>query len=595
MKNKDAWINRLIWLAGIVGIVSAMLAFFFSFTVSSSATNYVSKNERQWLRDFNRTLRVGVTTIPNQVLRNSDGSLHGFSVDVFKLIESKIGTRIAFVYFESWNDVMDAAKTRKIDIVFLAQKTPSRLNYLNFTDTVLTLKNKIIVNNDAAFQPTLETLSRAKVAVTKGSAVEEYLKTHFDGIELVECSDELEALRMLDKKKVDATVVEPVRAGYYMSRYNLDRLHIAQNLNYDYHLAVASRNDMPFISILLDKALQSISPQEMEALYLKWGYLQNDNAWIDPQTLVYLFIALTLITLFAFYLYRTNKQLAVANRNFMIEVKKRKKAYQKLHQVLEEHKQLNETLEKRIAQEVEKNRQQELYMLHQNRLAQMGELLSMIAHQWRQPLHTLSVLNYTLIKKYRDGVLDENAVTSFEEKSKKQIAFMSKTINDFRDFFSSQAERERFDVNDTVRQTVEMIEATFQQYNIALSLRLCEESLYITGSPSALAQALLNIANNAKDALLKHDVSDKTVIFGTRREGDTAVAWIEDNAGGIPEAIRERIFDPYFSTKEEKDGTGLGLYMSKKIVEEQFGGKLFVRNTEEGACFTIRIDTGEDL
>ncbi len=257
--------------------------------------------------------------------------------------------------------------------------------------------------------------------------------------------------------------------------------------------------------------------------------------------------------------------------------------------LLEERKNYAKNLEKRIEKEVEKNKEQQLLMLQQNRLAQQGELISMIAHQWRQPLNNLSLLNQLLVSKYYKNKLDDEAIEYFQKNSKKQIELMSRTIDDFRNFFKDEESKKEFSVNDVVEDTIEMIKPITQKNNISITFK-AEKNFQVLGFLNNFSQVLLNILNNAKDALSAQEIENKNILITLKQNDNKILLCIEDNAGGIKEDLLDKIFDPYFSTKKEKNGTGLGLYMSKIIIQDQMNGKLFVQNTPNGAKFTISIE-----
>ena len=251
-------------------------------------------------------------------------------------------------------------------------------------------------------------------------------------------------------------------------------------------------------------------------------------------------------------------------------------------------------LQKAIDEALKTNQEQQMMLARQSRLAQMGEMIAMIAHQWRQPLNNLSLVNQLLISKYKKGQLDEKAITQFKTNAQKQIALMSSTIDDFRNFFKSDEKKVPFDIDDVIQNVIAMTEAIFKSHGIQL-LYKSQNGLRTYGYPNTLAQALLNIINNAKDALLSTSKeSMKYIKIVTKKQKGKIIIRIEDNGGGIPQEIIDKIFDPYFSTKNEKNGTGLGLYMSKTIIEKQMAGRIDVINTPNGALFTIYLQEFAD-
>jgi signal transduction histidine kinase len=229
-------------------------------------------------------------------------------------------------------------------------------------------------------------------------------------------------------------------------------------------------------------------------------------------------------------------------------------------------------------------------MLHQNRLAQMGEMINMIAHQWRQPLNHLSLINQTIYYQYKNNKLNEQKVENFKRKSDITINQMSSTIDDFRNFFSSEKIKKVFLVNDVINHVLDIISPMLKDKNIEVSFK-SSGKYYSYGFPNELGQSVLNIVYNAKDALNEKETKSKIIQINLLERSEKIIISIEDNAGGISEDIINNIFDPYFSTKTSKNGTGLGLYIAKIIVEEHMGGELLVSNKNEGAHFEIYLDS----
>lgn len=261
----------------------------------------------------------------------------------------------------------------------------------------------------------------------------------------------------------------------------------------------------------------------------------------------------------------------------------------RLKKVQHDLEELTKTLERRVEEEIERNREQELMMLHQSRLAQMGQTISMIAHQWKQPLNNLSLINQALGVQYSMGIISDEIMSKFQKDSEKQILDMSDIIGDFSNFFKPNRGKELFDIEKLIRSTIKLIKPTLKYENIELYSSF-ESGIRLKGYKKELAQAVINIVNNAKDALVENNKnSPKKISVILEREEDKLTLSIADNAGGVPLDIIDSIFDPYFSKKDKKSGTGLGLYISKVIVEKYSGGQLLVYNSDQGAVFVIEI------
>ena len=249
-------------------------------------------------------------------------------------------------------------------------------------------------------------------------------------------------------------------------------------------------------------------------------------------------------------------------------------------------------LEEKIEEAVYKNMHQNHIMLQQSRLAAMGEMINNIAHQWRQPLNALGLVVQKIEFLYSRGKLDSKSLNENIEKSQILINGMSTTIDDFSNFFNQNKEKKVFLVKDLIEEVLTFIDASLQEAAIRTSVNVDNLTKIFTYR-NELMQVIVNILNNAKDALVETQTKNKKIDISCVVRNETVELNISDNAGGVPEDILERVFDPYFTTKEEGKGTGIGLYMSKMIIEENIGGILSVRNDHDGAVFSITLSLDE--
>ncbi len=245
---------------------------------------------------------------------------------------------------------------------------------------------------------------------------------------------------------------------------------------------------------------------------------------------------------------------------------------------------LNRTLERRVEEEVEKNRAKDRQMINQSRLAQMGQMINMIAHQWRQPLSAISAVSAKLKLKAQLNKLDSTSTIELCDKISSYSQQLSSTIDNFRKFFKSDGEKRETDYKEIIEEALEIVGASLKDKKIDITKELNSSPKIIT-HPDELKQAVLNILKNAEETLLKRGVDNPNITITSKNN----TLKIEDNAGGVEAEIMDKIFDPYFSTKSRKDGVGLGLYISKIIVEERCKGKLQVKNSLKGAIFTIEL------
>ena len=244
-------------------------------------------------------------------------------------------------------------------------------------------------------------------------------------------------------------------------------------------------------------------------------------------------------------------------------------------------KEINNQLEDRVKEEVVKNLNKDRILQQQAKQASMGEMIGYISHQWKQPLNSLSLNIQNLKYDYDDNLVNQNFVDDFIVRNVDTINFMSKTINDFRNFYRVDKVKKVFSIKDAIEKTINIVKLELENHNITYSIS--GGDFNIDGFESEFQQVILNIISNAKDAILENQIKDGKIKIAIKNNS----IYIADNAGGVPEDIMDKIFEPYFTTKSESKGTGIGLHMSKMIIVDSMGGKLKIYNKEDGAVFEI--------
>ncbi|MFK5881058.1 MAG: DUF3365 domain-containing protein [Sulfurospirillum sp.] len=229
---------------------------------------------------------------------------------------------------------------------------------------------------------------------------------------------------------------------------------------------------------------------------------------------------------------------------------------------------------------------QDLLLLNQNKLASMGEMIGNIAHQWKQPLAQLSIILVNIELNSNRGKLTGNKLEEKINEANTQISFMSNTIDDFRNFFSSGKPKEEYTIKEVISLTEQLLSATLDKNKIKLTINM-GENFNLIGFPNEIVQAFVNIINNAKDVCIERGIKNPEIIIRAFIKNSKKTVTIQDNAGGITTNPIDKIFEPYFTTKYANSGTGIGLYMTKMIIEKNNNGKIDVKNLHTGAIFTI--------
>uniref|UniRef100_UPI00404808DD PAS domain-containing sensor histidine kinase n=1 Tax=Aliarcobacter sp. TaxID=2321116 RepID=UPI00404808DD len=248
-----------------------------------------------------------------------------------------------------------------------------------------------------------------------------------------------------------------------------------------------------------------------------------------------------------------------------------------------------EELKLKVEEELSKNRQKDRILIQQSKLAAMGEMLGNIAHQWRQPLNNVSLILQFLRDNYNNKDVSDEKLDKFMEKANKHIEYMSETIDDFRNFYKPSKTQNEFSIKECVESLLYMFRNQYE--NIEINFK-CEDAI-ITNYENELKQAILNILNNAKDAInqkKENEKFDAIINIDVFVQDNKLKIKIFNNGGNIPSEIIDRVFEPYFTTKFEHQGTGIGLYMTKSIIETNMRGKIEVENFQDGVYFITTLD-----
>jgi len=248
-------------------------------------------------------------------------------------------------------------------------------------------------------------------------------------------------------------------------------------------------------------------------------------------------------------------------------------------------KELNETLEMRVQEEIAKNEEKQKVMFWQSRFASLGEMLANIAHQWRQPLTELNLTLFSLKKAALNK--EEEEFEQLYRESKELIKNMSNTIENFSNFFKPDKEKHYFMLHESIEEALQILKRVLKKDMIVV--KTSYENVRVLGITNEFTQVIINLLKNSRDAFVENSLLIREIHIHVFQEGDNAIVIVEDNAGGIVEKERYKIFEPYFTTKHKSQGTGLGLFMSKMICEKGFNGSLDVTSKKGTTQFVITI------
>jgi signal transduction histidine kinase len=254
-------------------------------------------------------------------------------------------------------------------------------------------------------------------------------------------------------------------------------------------------------------------------------------------------------------------------------------------ELAEKYEHLNRILEKRLQEEIIKNREKDQILIQHSRLAAMGEMVENIGHQWRQPLNNLTLLIQDVREALEFGEIDDQYIDRFTRESMVLIKHMSQTINDFRKFYKPNKEKRPFSVGDAIEEALSIYSISLKKHGIQVEFKFGGQQLAY-GYPNEFGQVILNILTNARDAFVANTITNRKLVIKIGETEKFITVEFIDNAGGIEPALISKVFDPYFTTKPH--GNGLGLYMTKMIIDNM-NGAVTIENTGDGVKFCLSV------
>jgi ABC-type nitrate/sulfonate/bicarbonate transport system substrate-binding protein/signal transduction histidine kinase len=485
--------------------------------------------------------------MPYEKIEN--GKHIGIASDYIKLIEERINIDIELIPTKSWSQSLEYIKSRKCDILSLAMATPSRKKHLNFTKPYFKTPLVIATRHDISFIDSVEKLKDKRVGVTKDFAYVELLKNKHQNLNLIDVADTKDGLAKLHSGHIDAYITSMIDAGYIIQKEYISELKISGKLSSSCDMGIAIRDDDMVLLNILNKTIDSINSDKIANIMNKWVSIRYDNGF-DYQLfwqILVLFIAIVVVLFYSNYL-----------------------------------------LKKKIALAIKENESQKIRLLEKSKKAQLGEMISIISHQWKQPLAIIQALASSQHIAYRiHKELKTKDVLDAIDKIQSQVEFMSETIDEFRHFFNPNKKKESISIYEPIDIAKELMRSTLINSNITLSTNI-DSSSKITTYKNELTQVILNILKNASEAFDKSQKDKMITITGYEKESNI-ILQIKDNAGGIDKKHIEHIFEQYFSTKPTDVGTGLGLDLCKTIIEKHCNGSITAYNKDNGALFEIKL------
>jgi len=618
---------------------------------------YLTTREKNFIKNTTITVAVSKNWQPFTFV-NDQGKIDGISSNYWQYLVKRIGLKVKYKYYDQFANQLNDIKNKKADIIYSTGATKDRKQYAVFTKNYISFPISIAINSKNIIKyGSFNDIKDKKIAVGKNFTAHKLLKERYPDIHFVFVNSIKEGLKKVANNEVDGFAEIRPSLIYNINKLGYKDLQVNINTDIMFNLSIMVRDDYSVLQSILNKYIDVTKDSQIATIITKWENMQFKNQ-TNYKLIIKLLVATTIIIIF--FLYRqyflkksvkefdelinsTLEGILIFKEGVVVDVnqsaldmfncKTKKDAIGKnlFDFVAEGHK---ETIIKSLQQndtqpyeailktidgkefyallkghnlkskglrlssviDITQLKQQEIVLLEQSKLVAMGEMIGNIAHQWRQPLSVISTISSGLLFQKEMGVFNEEKFEKGMNEITNMTQFLSQTIEDFRNFIKGDREKIIFNLKESVDNFLHLVEGSAKNNNIRIVIQI-DKNITINGYKNELVQCLINIFNNAKDALKEKDDLTNLVIISAKKNEKDIIISIQDNAGGIPDDIITKIFEPYFTTKHQSQGTGLGLYMTHKLITQGANGSIqavnkeftFENKTYFGACFIITL------
>jgi len=510
-----------------------------------------------------------------------NGKFVGIMSDVYAIISKKTSLKFKIIQSNSPDALKQNIESKKCQLLSAFGTENTIYKGLRASSPFITTYFTLISKLDKSFV-NHPNMIEDKLLLTQFDAHKKYLKNLYPFLNIKVVEDRNKMIDMLLDGQAYAIIAIDEQSDYLIDKYGYGKLKIngflAKDMPVDVSIGVQEENSTLYS--IIEKVLSSISYAEMHEIIHSWRITRYQSVVDYSLTIKILVIMFLIFLIMAYY----HKKL----KNFNVELE------YIVNEKTKELRKINESLEEKVAQKVDELLEKDEILTRQSKQAVMGEMISMIAHQWRQPLNTITLnISNLQIKQMMGQRIEDEFLTHTLDEISETIVYLSETVDDFKTYFHPDKEKNSVEVDDVINKAINFVSSRAKVANVEILFiekSFCKMEVY----QNELIQVLLNILNNAIDAYILIEKEEKTIEVYAKKEDDTLVICIKDEAGGIKAENIHKLFEPYFSTKG-KNGTGLGLYMSQMIIEKQFNGKIEVDSFESTSKFTIKIPIIESV
>ncbi len=510
---------------------------------NSSLRNDLSLKEKEYIKKI-KTINVCEDATWSSFSK-SKRDKESFTNDFIKEILKKSDLKERLIFTDSWEESLEHIKNKKCDIIAVINKTQKRSEYINFTKPYISYPLMIVTHKTIPYIHNLERLKGKKVAISSAyEGIKPILEKKYKGLEFIYVEDGLSALKKVRKKEIFAYIdLLPSLLSIF---HEVKWIKINREIDVKMNLSVGIRDDDLYLYSIITKSLNSLDDIEKNKIFNKLidlAYKKRFDLSIIYEILIVGFVLGVIVIYW------------------------------------------NIRLKKAVKEATLKVKEKERLLYYYSKQDAMKDLVGNISHQWRQPIDELSSnLMYIEAKQLLNKEISQDEIKVRAQKSRDIINFLSNTISTFRFFYETKNENDYTCIYELLEKTLFIIQGSFTQSNIKVNFEDINPNIKIKGYE--LQQVFLSIFNNIKNIVLERNISDPIIDIKLYKSNNKIVIEIKDNCGGVENSVMD-IFD--LGNTNTKNGTGLGLYISKRIIEDKYKGRIFAKNIENGVLFKILI------
>ncbi|MFA7083444.1 MAG: transporter substrate-binding domain-containing protein [Arcobacteraceae bacterium] len=528
-------------------------------------TPYLTKEEKEYI-DNKKSVKVCAYKKAFPFVIPLKDSVTGSSIEFLNLISEKSKLNFEIILTQNLDEHFEMIKNGICDASSVMPAKPNIYDFLTPSHPVLSDIIVLVTKINEPYIGDLNSLDNKKIAIGKGEKnIIKYVNSVYPKIHLAEV--DASGLQKVVSDEFYGYVAPSFEVSHKIATEHFNELKIMSKIGdekIDGSFGISNKE--PILLSIFNKSIDNISQLQKQNIANAWLSVKVDKQFDYTRFMQFMSVAILIILILLFSYF------------------KQRKLHKKINL-------LNKTLEKRVSQEVAKNTKHQLMLMHQNKQAQMGEMIENIAHQWRQPLAQINssvlLIDVTLAKNSIESNCIEDRLLEIESLT----AYMSKTIEDFKNFFSPNKQKTVFSIEDAIEKSYNIVKGIIHTHHIEVDTDI-ENNISCCCYLDELQQAILTLLSNSVDAMVFKAIKSPKISIKAYKKDSNIIIDIQDNAKGIPPEFFDKIFEPYFTTKHKTQGTGLGLYMAKMIIESGLEGKLSVVNKSDGACFTIELPQG---